>query len=297
MDFLIFKAPILIVQASLDGILLGILFALIAYGMALQWGVMNIINIAQGDLVILGGYIAYTMYLAGIHPGWGIIISPIIMYFVGWSLYKVVINKVVDRDLFISILATFGIAILMQQLMNFIFGADVVVAQSGYGTTMLFDNSVTLPNSKIFSAAVSVIFAVALIIYMKKSKLGRAIRATAQNARAAKILGVDTEKVYAATFGINAALCGVAGSLIAITFTLHPYVGLPYTVRSFMIVIVAGLGNLPAVALSGMGLGVFEEFADYILGTEFRIGAVFMLLVFILVYRRFKLSRKREYLK
>ena len=277
MDLLIFQAPILIVQASMDGILIGILFALIAYGMALQWGVMNIINIAQGDLVILGGYIAYTMYLAGIHPGWGVIVSPIIMYFVGWGLYKLVINKVVDRDLFISILATFGIAIVMQQLMNFIFGADVVVAQSEYGTTMLFDNSVTLPNSKIFAAAISVIYAIALVIYMKKSRLGRAIRATAQNARAAKILGVDTEKVYAATFGINAALCGVAGALISITLTLHPYVGLPYTVRSFMIVIVAGLGNLPAVAISGMGLGLFEEFADYILGTEFRIGAVFML--------------------
>ena len=297
MDLLIFQAPILIVQASVDGILIGILFALIAYGMALQWGVMNIINIAQGDLVILGGYIAYTMYLVGIHPGWGVIVSPIIMYFVGYGLYKLVINKVVDRDLFISILATFGIAIVMQQLMNFIFGADVVVAQSEYGTTMLFDNSVTLPNSKIFAAVISVIYAIALVIYMKKSKLGRAIRATAQNARAAKILGVDTEKVYAATFGINAALCGVAGALIAITLTLHPYVGLPYTVRSFMIVIVAGLGNLPAVAISGMGLGLFEEFADYILGTEFRIGAVFMLLVFILVYRRFKLSKKREYLK
>ena len=297
MDFLIFKAPILMVQASLDGILIGILFALIAYGMALQWGVMNIINIAQGDLVILGGYIAYTMYLAGIHPAWGVIVSPIIMYFVGWALYKLVINKVVDRDLFISILVTFGIAIVFQQLMNFIFGADVVVAQSEYGTTMLFDNSVTLPNSKIFSAVISILYAIALVVYMKKSRLGRAIRATAQNARAAKILGVDTEKVYAATFGINAALCGIAGALISITLTLHPYVGLPYTVRSFMIVIVAGLGNLPAVAISGMGLGLFEEFADYILGTEFRIGAVFMLLVFILVYRRFKLSKKREYLK
>jgi len=281
----------------MDGILLGVLFALIAYGMALQWGVMNIINIAQGELVIMGGYIAYFMYTAGIHPALGIIVSPIIMYFVGWFLYKTVIYKVVDRDLFISILATFGISILTQQLMNFVFGADVVVAQSNFGTTMLFDNSVTLPNAKIFSALVSIIFAIALVMYMKKSRLGRAIRATAQNSRAAKILGVDTEKVYAATFGINAALCGVAGSLIAITFTLHPYVGLPYTVRSFMIVIVAGLGNLPGVALSGMGLGVFEEFADYILGTEFRIGSVFMLLVFILVYRRFKLSRKREYLK
>ena len=226
MDTIIFQYPILMVQASMDGILLGILFALIAYGMALQWGVMNIINIAQGDLVILGGYIAYFMYLYGIHPAWGVIVSPIIMYFVGIGIYKLVINKVVDRDLFISILATFGISILFMQLMNFAFGADVVLANSGYGTTMLFDNSVVLPNSKIFAATISIIFAIGLVIYMKKSKLGRAIRATAQNARAAKILGVDTEKVYAATFGINAALCGVAGALISITFTIHPYIRL-----------------------------------------------------------------------
>ena len=297
MDFLIFQAPILMVQASMDGILLGILFALIAYGMALQWGVMNIINIAQGELVIMGGYIAYFMYLSGIHPAFGIIVSPIVMYCVGWGMYKLVINKVVDKDLFTSILATFGISILAQQLMNFAFGADVVVAQSDFGTTMLFNDMVTIPNAKLFSGAVCVISAIILVIYMRKSKLGRAIRATAQNARAAKILGVDTEKVYAATFGINAALCGIAGACIAITFTLHPYTGLPYTVRSFMIVIIAGLGNLPAVAISGMGLGIFEEWADYLLGTEFRIAAVFSLLVLILVYRRFKLSRKREYLK
>jgi branched-chain amino acid transport system permease protein len=297
MDFLIFQAPMLMVQASMDGILLGILFALIAYGMALQWGVMNIINIAQGELVIMGGYIAYFMYLSGIHPAFGVIVSPIVMYCVGWGMYKLVINKVVDKDLFTSILATFGISILAQQLMNFAFGADVVVAQSNFGTTMLFNNMVTVPNAKLFSGAVCVISALILVIYMKKSKLGRAIRATAQNARAAKILGVDTEKVYAATFGINAALCGIAGACVAITFTLHPYTGLPYTVRSFMIVIIAGLGNLPAVAVSGMGLGIFEEWADYLLGTEFRIAAVFSLLVLILVYRRFKLSRKREYLK
>jgi branched-chain amino acid transport system permease protein len=179
------------------------------------------------------------------------------MFFVGWFLYKLVIYRVVDRDLFISILATFGISILTQQLMNFVFGADVVVAQSNFGTTMLFDNSVTLPNSKIFSAVVSIIFAIGLVIYMKKSKLGRAIRATAQNARAAKILGVDTEKVYAATFGINAALCGVAGALISITFTLHPYVGLPYTVRSFMIVIIAGLGKFTWCCLIWNGVGCF----------------------------------------
>ena len=287
----------LMVQATMDGLIIGIIFALVAYGMALQWGVMNIINIAQGELVIMGGYVAYFLYVVGIHPAYGVLLSPIIMFFVGVGIYKLVINKVVDRDLFISILATFGISILAQQLMNFAFGADVVVADSGFGTLMMFDNSVVLPMSKLFSASVCIISAIILVAYMKRSKLGRAIRATAQNARAAKILGVDTEKVYAATFGINAALCGIAGACVAMTFTLHPYTGLPYTIRSFMIVIIAGLGNLPAVAVSGMGLGIFEEWADYLLGTEFRIAAVFSLLVVILVWRRFKLARKREYLK
>ena len=297
MDFLIFQVPILMVQASLDGILLGILFALIAYGMALQWGVMNIINIAQGDLVILGGYITYFMYLSGIHPALGVIVAPAIMYFVGVGLYKLVINKVVDRGFVYFDTSNIWHKYTFHAINELCICADVVLANSDFGTTMLFNNSVTLPNSKIFAAVISIIFAIGLVFYMKKSKLGRAIRATAQNARAAKILGVDTEKVYAATFGINAALCGVAGALVAITFTIHPYMGLPYTIRSFMIVIIAGLGNLPGVAVSGMGLGVFEEFADYILGTEFRIGSVFLLLVLILVYRRFKLSRKREYLK
>ena len=139
--------------------------------------------------------------------------------------------------------------------------------------------------------------AASVIYFMKTSKLGRAIRATAQNARAARILGVDTEKVYCYTYAINAGICGLAGSLVAMTYTLHPYIGLPYTVRSFMIVIVAGLGNFPAVLASGLGLGVIEEFSAYTLGQEYRIGFVFLLLVLILVYRSRVLAKKREYLK
>ena len=129
MDLLIFQVPILMVQASLDGILLGILFALIAYGMALQWGVMNIINIAQGDLVILGGYITYFMYLSGIHPALGVIVAPVIMYFVGVGLYKLVINKVVDRDLVYLNTCNIWHKYPFMQLMNFAFGADVVLSK------------------------------------------------------------------------------------------------------------------------------------------------------------------------
>ena len=297
MDFLIFQSPYLMIQALIDGIILGSIFALIAYGMALVWGVMNIINITQGELVILGGYVAFGLYKIGIHPLYGLIASPAVLFVVGWCLYHIVVNRVVEKDLFISILATFGLSIMIQQLMNIFLVADVQVAEASLGTSILFDYNVTIPNIKIVAFVVSIISAGIIVLFMKLSKMGQAIRATAQNARAAKILGINTNHVYAITFGLNAAICGVAGAIVSMTFTLHPYIGLPYTIRSFMIVIVAGLGNLPAVIVSGVGLGVAEQYADFLFGTIFRLAFVFSLLVVILIWRSFRLSKKREYLK
>ena len=180
---------------------------------------------------------------------------------------------------------------------NLIFGSQVETALTGLGTVFMFDHNITIALVKVSSFVIAVLGAIGVIYFMKTSKMGRAIRATAQNPRAARILGVNTEKVYAFTYALNAAICGLAGSLVVMTYTIHPYMGLPYTVRSFMIVIIAGLGNIPAVLASGLGLGAFEELASYAFGTEYRIGLVFLLLVFILVYRSKKLAKRREYLK
>ncbi len=294
---ILIQAPFLNLQALLDGLMVGSIFALVAYGMALVWGVMNIINVAQGEYVILGGYITFAVYKLGVHPIYGMPFSFLFLFILGYILYRLIVFRVVDKDMFISILATFGISIMIQQFMNMIFGSQVETALTGFGTIFLFDHNITLALVKVFSFVVSIIGAIAVIYFMKISKLGRAIRATAQNARAARILGVDTEKVYAYTYAINAVLCGLAGSLVAMTYTLHPYIGLPYTVRSFMIVIIAGLGNIPGVLASGLGLGALEEFSAYLIGQEFRIGFIFSLLVIILVYRSKKLAKKREYLK
>ena len=123
------------------------------------------------------------------------------------------------------------------------------------------------------------------------------MRATAQNARAARIMGINTDRVYATTFALNAAICGVAGSLVVMTWLIHPYLGLAYTLRSFMIVIVAGLGNLAGVVFAGTGLGIVENFAGFLLGTEYQAAFVFSLLVVILLVRNFRLTKKRRYLK
>ena len=294
---LLINAPWLTAQALVNGLVIGALFALAAYGMALVWGVMKIINIAQGEFVILGGYVAFFLYQQNIHPLWGVPTAAVLLFLLGWLLYRLIIWRIINRDLFTSILATFGISIMIQQLMNLFFGADVQVAHANFGSFALFDGALILPRIRLVSLGVCVLLALAVVVFMKRSKIGHAIRATAQNARAAQIMGVDADRVYATTFALNAALCGAAGALVAMTFTIHPYIGLPYTVRSFMIVIVAGLGNFPGVLAAAGGLGVAEELSDYIFGTEFRLAFVFSLLVLILVFRNWQLIKKRMYLK
>lgn len=294
---LLFNAPILSVQLLLDGLLIGAIFALAAFGMALVWGVMNIINIAQGEFVMLGGYVAYYLYVAGIHPLFSIPLAGVLLFIFGWSLYKTVIYWVVDKDLFISILATFGLSIVLQQLANELFGADVRTADSGLQTLLLFGGLVTVPEIKLVAFAAALIVGAATMLFLKRSRMGQAIRATAQNARAARILGIATDQVYAWTYALNAAICGAAGALVAMTWIIHPYLGLPYTLRSFMIVIVAGLGNVGAVLGAGIVLSIAENFAGFILGTEYQAAFVFSLLVMILVWRRFWLGRQRRYLQ
>lgn len=131
---------------------------------------------------------------------------------------------------------------------------------------------------------------------MRKSRLGQAIRATAQNARAARILGVDTGRVYAMTYALNAAICGAAGALVAMIWVISPFGGLIYTVRSFMIVVLAGLGNLAGVVVAALGLGAAEQFVGFILGAQFQIAFIFLALVVILVLRSWRLRAQRRYL-
>ena len=294
---LLIAAPILNVQLLLDGLMIGAIFALAAFGMALVWGVMNIINVAQGEFVILGGYMTLLLVKYGMPPLLGIPFAAVTLFFLGWLLYRLIIWRIVDADMFISLLATFGVSIMMQQLMNEIFGSDVRTAESGLGMSYLFNNMVTVSQIKVLAFILAFVIGLALWLFLKRSRLGQAIRATSQNPRAARILGIDTGRVYAATYAINAALCGAAGALVVMAWSIHPYAGLPYTVRSFMIVIMAGLGNLGGVIAAGLGLGAAEQFAGFLLGAEYQLAFVFLLLVAVLVWRQINLARKRQYLK
>ncbi len=287
--------PVLNVQLLLDGLLIGAIFALAAYGLALVWGVMNVKNLAQGEFVIMGGYIAWVMASKfGIHPILSLPVAIVVMFGFGWVVYRVIISRVIDKDLFTSLLATFGMALVIQQLLNLAFGPEVQVAESGFEIRSFFGGMVTMADIKFISLVLAAILAALVVTFMKFSRMGQAIRATAQDPRAARVMGIDTERVYAFTFALNAAICGAAGTLIAMIWVIQPFYGMAHSIRAFVIVTAAGLGNLPGVIIAGLGLGVAEQYSGFVLGAELQQFTVVALLVLVLGLRQIQQSRQRQ---
>ncbi len=287
-------APALNVQLLLDGLFIGAIFALVAYGLALVWGVMNVKNLAQGDFVIMGGYIAYVLSRLGIHPILGLPVAAVIMFGFGWVVYRVIISRVVDKDLFTSLLATFGMALVIQQLLNLVFGPEVQAVESGFAIRSILDDMVTVSDIRMVSLVLAACLATLVITFMRYSRMGQAIRATAQDPRAARVMGIDTDRVYAFTFALNAAICGAAGVLISMIWVIQPFFGMTYSIRAFVIVTAAGLGNLPGVIIAGLGLGAAEQYGGFIMGAELQQFTVVGLLVLVLAWRQVLQSRHRQ---
>ena len=294
---LLFEFPIVNLKIILDGIMIGALFALAAYGLALVWGVMNVKNLAQGDFVIAGGYVSWWLVQQGFPALLGVPIAFIIMWGIGWVIYKLVISRVIERDLFTSLLATFGLAIMMAQIMNLMFGSDTQSVDLGYPTLHFFDGFIDVPIAKLIGVLMASALAAAVIIFMKMSRMGQAIRATAQDARAARVLGIDTEKVYAFTFSLNSAICGAAGAIIVMVWVIQPFYGISYSIRAFVIVTAAGLGNLPGVIAAGLGIGALEQYGAHIFGIGYQQAVAVMLLLLVLLYRLIQQRRNRQVLK
>ena len=294
---LLFEFPVVNLKIILDGIMVGALFALAAYGLALVWGVMNVKNLAQGDFVIAGGYVSWWLVEHGFPALLGVPVAFVVMWGIGWVIYKLVISRVIERDLFTSLLATFGLAIMMAQILNLMFGSDTQSVDLGYDVLYFFDGFIDVPIAKLIGVLMAAALAAGVIIFMKSSRMGQAIRATAQDARAARVMGIDTEKVYAFTFSLNSAICGAAGAIIVMVWVIQPFYGISYSIRAFVIVTAAGLGNLPGVIAAGLGIGALEQYGAHIFGIGYQQAIAVLLLLLVLLYRLIQQRRNRQVLK
>ncbi|MDG1193293.1 MAG: branched-chain amino acid ABC transporter permease, partial [Arenicellales bacterium] len=221
----------------------------------------------------------------------------ILMAGIGWIIYILIIRPILDRDLFTTLLATFGLAIIMAQLLNLLFGSDTQSVDLGYDTLYFVDGFIDVPIAKLLGVLMAGVLALGVILFMKFSRMGQAIRATAQDARAARVLGINTDKVYAFTWSLNAAICGAAGAIIVMVWVIQPFYGITHSVRAFVIVTAAGLGNLPGVIAAGLGIGVLEQYGAHIFGIGYQQAIAVILLLLVLIYRLSQQRRVRQSLR
>jgi branched-chain amino acid transport system permease protein len=273
-------------QILANGILLGGLYGLMALGMGLVWGVLNIVNLAHGAFIMMGGYAVYFLFtLAGIDPFLALPIAMVGMFLFGYFLQMFVLNLIVRSALLNTLLITFGFDVVFVYLAQFLFTADFRTINPTYSGSNVDLHGVTIPYSQAGAFLVAILLAGALYLFLDQTRTGRAIRATAQNLTAARLYGVNPRRIYALTFGVGAALAGAAGGLFGVISQITPYIGITLTAKSFVIAILGGLDKPLGVIVGGLVLGIAEAMTDLYLGSTFKDIISFGLLVVILVAR------------
>lgn len=277
------------VQAIINGIMLGGFYAAMMLGFSVIWGVMGVINLAHGEFVMVGAYLTWLMSDgAGIDPFVAILLVFPIMFVFGYVLQRVLINRIVDRPHLVALLVTFGLSIIMANAVKLRYTATPRLTDTALSGVWNLYEGVTIPRTKTGILVVALLIMAGLHLFLHRTKLGKSIRAAAQNKQAARIVGIDVKKIYAITFGICIAITGVAGALISSTQAVFPFMGPPLTLRAFTITALAGLGSIPGALMGGITLGLVESFIGiYVegIGTNLAIVASFALLWVILVTR------------
>ena len=276
----------LLAQILINGVLLGGLYAIMALGLALVWGVLNIVNLAHGAFIMLGAYLSWHLYVyLGIDPFLGLPLTAIVMFVVGYALQRGLLNLVVRAPMFNTLLITFGLEVVLTYLAQLAFSADFRTINPPYAGNSFALGPVVIPLARLMAFGVAAALTVGMWLFLLHSKLGRAIRATAQNLVAARLYGVEPRHLYAVTFGIGIGLAGAAGGLYGTVSQINPYIGATLTAKSFAIAIIGGLDNPLGVLVGGIVLGIIESLTVLYVGATFGDVASFGVLVLVLILR------------
>ncbi|HET7832857.1 MAG TPA: branched-chain amino acid ABC transporter permease [Gallionella sp.] len=276
----------LLAQIVVNGILQGGLYAVMALGMALVWGVLNIVNLAHGAFIMIGGYASWCLYTyAHLDPFLGLPLTAAFMFVLGYVLQRGLLNLIIRAPMFNTLLITFGLQVVLTYLAQLVFSADFRTINPAYAGNSVAAGPVVLPVVRLAVFGVAIVLTVAMWQFLLHTRLGRAIRATAQNLVAARLYGVEPRHLYAMTYGLGIALAGAAGTLHGTVSQIHPYIGAALTAKSFAIAIIGGLDNPLGVLLGGLFLGILESLTAAYIGQTYTDVASFGILVLVLIVR------------
>jgi branched-chain amino acid transport system permease protein len=277
------------------GLLIGIVYALIALGLTIIFGVMRVVNFAHGEMVVIGMYAGYGLWSATLLPLW--LLAPVagaLLFIIGYALQRGIVNFFIDRPQHAQFILFISFALIITGLHLVLFGPDPRPIQDPVTMESYSLGILRLDKVRVQAAVTALAMITALVLFLRYATLGRSIRAAADNLIGAQVIGIGVRRVYAITAGIGMACAGVAGALVAPMFDTQPFLATDFTLIAFIIVIVGGLGSLSGALLGGILIGLAEALAALMFSPALKTIFSYALLVFVLLLRPNGLFGERE---
>ncbi len=277
---------LVLIQALVSGLLIGGIYALIGIGLTLIFGVMRVINFAQGELVMLGMYLAWFFFTRfGLDPFVSVVLCMPLLFLFGALLQRTLIDRVLDALPQNQILLTIGLGLVISNTVMLLFTSDYRILSTTYSSSSFHLATVSLSTPLAVSFLVTAGLTALLYWFLLKTETGAAIRATSQDRDAAQLMGIDVRSTSRIAFGIGSALAGAAGALIAPTYYIYPQVGGVFTLKAFVVVVLGGMGSVVGATLGGLIIGTAESLAGAYLSSGVKDLVVYGLFLLVLLFK------------
>jgi branched-chain amino acid transport system permease protein len=273
-------------QMFISGILMGGIYALVSIGLTLIFGVMNVVNFAHGEFLMISMYLTFWLFhFLHLDPYLSIFFVMPALYIVGVCTHKLIMQHLVDKEHYTQIFATVGLSIAMANAALFLWKADYRMVKTSYTTSVMVVGDLVISYPRLVSFLVALSITAALFLFLKHTYLGKAIRATAQDSQGAKLMGVNIQKIYGFTLGIGSACVGVAGALLMPIYYAFPMVGLHFVLVAFVCVVLGGMGNIAGAFFGGLVIGLVEAFSGFFIAPELKEAVYFVIFILVLLIK------------
>tara|TARA_B100001964_G_C14252062_1_gene610460 strand:- start:2336 stop:3211 length:876 start_codon:yes stop_codon:yes gene_type:complete len=271
---------------ALNGLMLGGLYACMALGLSMVFGVMRFVNIAHGELLVLAAFLSFVFSTAfGLHPFIVMLVLIPILFVLGYVMQRVLINPLMSAGLEPSLLTAFGLSIIAQNLFVEIWGGNTKSLNNNFSEMNVNLLGIDVPLLYIISFFIGIVVTVGIHLFITRTYTGRAIRAATQDAATAMVMGINVNRIYAITAAIGAATAALGGTLIGMTFSFTPTTGFPWLLKGFVVVVLGGMGNIIGTLAGGLLLGLSEGIGAAFVGTGYRDMVGFVIFLLVLMFR------------
>lgn len=267
-----------LVQQVVNGLLIGFIYSLIAIGLTLIWGVMNIVNFAHGDFLMVGMFASFWLYtLYGVDPLFSIPVCTALLFVLGLLIYRFIVSKVMKGPMLAQLVVTFGVSIFLANLAVFLWTPDFRLIEKPllHGTWDIGDIKLSIP--KFVATIGSVIASVFVYLFLKRTKTGKAILATEMDREAALLMGINTERINSISFALGSALVGIAGAFLSTYYYIYPQVGGTFGLIAFCVVALGGFGSIEGAFIAGIIVGLAQTLGGFFIDPAYKYAIVFLI--------------------